>query len=631
MKPINLWQHIQASHPELLGLIHKKNKLKESSGIVLEDTRNGSKTCYVSSEGRKRYLHSKYDPEREALTLLEKEQTAIEAQDDLVLFGLGLGHLAKAILNKYPHKQLFILEPSPVMLAKSAAHFQMEAPHFDQIKMLHAGSDVNHLASFAAGVLEMTQGQFSLVVLPGAQQVYSEVYQQFKEILKKAVQTKRVDVRVINTYKDRWAINSVRNLPHLLSTPNILAHQGAFKDQPAIIVAAGPSLMDEIENLRSIKQNKFAYLFSAGSAIKTLLNHGIEPDAVVSFDPQSTNYSVFNILRQQGIKDIPLLFGSCVGYETVDLFPGPAAHFLVNQDRTSPWFLSPKQRELGNAPLILDSATVVGVMLQLLHYLGFSPIILVGQNLAFRHQKAYADGAVGDLREKELIKEGKMTVRSVEGDQIETNEGFLYMKENIEILIKRFTEMQVVNTTQQGAHIEGAAFIPLSDLMKTILKNPIAHRKLLPDERFAYDTERFTQQLARIQKERNRLRALMDEMAYILETIAALVEDEESLDEQTAILQRIDRWLISLDKNQYAQYCLFPIIRTHHEAFARQLQRVRREEDLGMKLKATHDALGHYITALKKAESSLGGHLEIVQEEMKQESLQILSFSVTFN
>ncbi|SMP52517.1 motility associated factor glycosyltransferase family protein [Anoxynatronum buryatiense] len=631
MKPISLWQHIQANYPELMGLMKQHLRSQNASDIVVEDARSGGKTCYVLLEGRKRYLHSKYDPEREALTLLEKEQAAIEAQDDLVLFGLGMGHLAKVILKHYPHKQLLILEPSPVLLAKSAEHLQLESIHFNQIKLIHAGNDMQHIASFAAQVLQKTHGHFSLVVLPGAQQVYPEVYQQFKEALKKAVQSKRVDVRVINTYKDRWAINSIRNLPHLLNTPNVLEHQGKFSHKPAIIVAAGPSLMDEIENLRSIKKNETAYLFSAGSAIKTLLMQGIEPDAVVSYDPQSTNYNVFNLIRQMNLNHIPLLFGSCVGHETVDLFPGPAAHFLVNQDKTSPWFLSPKQRELGNAPLILDSATVVGVMLQLLNYLGFSPIILVGQNLAFRDQKAYADGAVGEAREKELIKEGKMTTLSVDGHHIETNEGFLYMKENIEILINRFQSMQVINTTRQGAHIEGAAFIQLRDLMEKELSAPITKRSLLPNQSSSYDHDRFEEQLIKIQKERKRLITLLDEMTHMLETMSVLAEETESDDSRKAIFNRIDRWLVSVDKNPYATYCLLPIIRTHHEEFARQLKRISREEELIVKVKTTHDVFGHYITALRKAESSLGSHLEIAQEDLKQETLQVLSFSVSFN
>ena len=58
----------------------------------------------------------------------------------------------------------------------------------------------------------------------------------------------------------------------VLSIPNILMEKkGEFKKKPAIIVAAGRSLNEEIENIRHVIDNGLSYIFSVGSAINTLI------------------------------------------------------------------------------------------------------------------------------------------------------------------------------------------------------------------------------------------------------------------------------------------------------------------------------------------------------------------------
>ena len=64
------------------------------------------------------------------------------------------------------------------------------------------------------------------------------------------------------------------------------------------ISSSGPSLED-IENIRYIKEHGLAYIFSVGSAISVLINNNIYPDAACTYDPTVNNQKVFNIVVSQ--------------------------------------------------------------------------------------------------------------------------------------------------------------------------------------------------------------------------------------------------------------------------------------------------------------------------------------------
>ena len=160
-------------------------------------------------------------------------------------------------------------------------------------------------------------------------------------------------------------LNSIRNFKYLLTTPNILREKDQFKGIPALIVAAGPSLLDEIENIREIKDKGLAYIFSAGSGLVPLLNNGIYPDAATSYDPNQFN-GVYKQVFEKKITSIPLIFGSTVGI-SLQKYPGPMAHMLNSQDTVAPYYLRLKNGEASQK--IYDSTTISVVLVQLLKHL----------------------------------------------------------------------------------------------------------------------------------------------------------------------------------------------------------------------------------------------------------------------
>ena len=109
------------------------------------------------------------------------------------------------------------------------------------------------------------------------------------------------------------------NQEHLMHCPGIEDLKDSMKGVPAIVVAAGPSLDYQIENLKKYHQK--AIIIAADAAVKPLLKHGIIPDYCTSIERG-------NLYQIPFWKDLPpikteLVFFPVVHPEVLKLYPGP--------------------------------------------------------------------------------------------------------------------------------------------------------------------------------------------------------------------------------------------------------------------------------------------------------------------
>lgn len=211
--------------------------------------------------------------------------------------------------------------------------------------------------------------------------------------------------------------------------------ESIFNNKVAIIVAAGPSLNYEIDNLRIVKEKGLALIFSVGSAINTLMYHKITPDAIIAFDP-SDDAIVCKKFIEEDIASIPMIFGSSIGSAVIRSYKGPKTHMLIDKDPISNYFLIDNNgRELERAS---DAPSVAVVTFELLYKLGFSTILLVGQNLFYKNNLNYAEGI--DYQITIDPENGKKleTVIDAYGNQVYTNASFNLMRRQMEFYIKNF-------------------------------------------------------------------------------------------------------------------------------------------------------------------------------------------------
>ena len=291
---------VKSNNPKLWDEIKQyENSDSKSSIFLTENTGMGSKTLYLQKDEKKIYFHSKYNPLREAETIVQSYDN-IKNNSGVIFYGTGLGYHIEIILSKYRIPVIIFMNRTwkfyitfyPALISVNS-----------KARLMGISTGLKNLGREIGKFIDLYKEKLIIVELPSHRQIFPQENIEFNKRLAEIIKGKRRTMATEYSFQKRWITNSMENFKTVLSTPNIILNKkGRFTNIPVILAAAGPSLNDDIENIRYIKENKLAYIISVGSAINTLLYHNIYPDAVTSYEPKVGNQKVFAKVRDAGIK-----------------------------------------------------------------------------------------------------------------------------------------------------------------------------------------------------------------------------------------------------------------------------------------------------------------------------------------
>jgi hypothetical protein len=536
---------------------------KNRALFQMEETMKGHETLAINKDARKIYLHSKYDPIREANTILNSYGD-MDENSSIIFYGTGLGYHIRLILERYPNIKYYIYEPIPELMYNFLSHINLKAFYKSSLMgiSMEGYFNIEGLSRF----IDLNKDNIVIAELPSHKQNFPEEFNKFNEMFLELIKSKRTQLATNYSFQKRWIINSMKNLGEVLSTPNILIEKkGEFKNRPAILVAAGPSLNEEIENIKYIKENGLAYIFSVGSAINTLIYHDIYPDVATTYDPTEKNQTVFKTIKDKDIKDIPMIFGSSVGYETLINYPSEKYHMLTSQDTVANYFLKTSGGQ--QISIVQDAPSIAVVTFQLLYELGFSKIILVGQNLGYRDREKHSEGIFysSHLTKEEVEKAIK--VKDVYGEEILTNEGFNSMRLQMEHYIKHLSNIKVINTTKGGAHIEGTEFIGLKEVIDNILKEKIVEENWLDGDITNYDKDYLDLKTRNMDRAYNKALKTNREYRDILNKIDKAINNRDFSQAENLYI-KLDRELRKIENNDFYKTFVLPMNRVQYKILA---------------------------------------------------------------
>ncbi|WP_411953898.1 motility associated factor glycosyltransferase family protein [Alkalibacillus sp. S2W] len=556
------------------------------------ESKSGELTLNIKQHEKNNFIHSKYDPIKEAQSIIDRYQSQIDSSEKVFFYGLGLGYHVEVFRNRYPDHDVTVYEPSIDVFLNLAENRPLENVLKDS--SLFVEVDSKSSTRFFNQYSQALLNKVTIIVLPSYQRIFEAQYQRFLEQFKANIHGKRINTLTNFRFKGRWTLNSLKNLSETISTPNLLDHTNKthFQNKPAIIVSAGPSLNEEIDHLKYVKEQNLAYIFSVGSSINALIEHGIEPDAAFTYDPTQVNASVFTkVIERDYDLSIPLIYGTSVGFETLENYRGPKFHILTSQDTITPYFKSVKPQEYG---FVHDAPSIAVITLQALGQLNVSPIIFVGQNLGYRQDIHYASGI--DHRKKNLDltddkKKETFEVVGTQGETVVTTDGFNRMRHGLEHqinLLKQPKEIKFYNTTIDGAHINGTEFRYLSDIINDL--SPI-------DTTFFLDHKNFVESNKDNHSEKiyNIFKSYEESLKSLFYKLKEL--NSSSIVSESAMrsyLNELNKAKEDVEKETFTKIIIFPIIRTELDIINQKLIKAIKEKELQTRYQAIVDLISNY-------------------------------------
>lgn len=610
-----VWQQLkqlQTTHPEQL------NKVR------VVDSKSKLPTLIVTQDGQEYYIHSKYDPMAEAQKFVAQFRNG-KTYRHIFFYGIGLGYHVEMLLAQYPGVDFTLFEPAPEILYHYLVTRPLARLPLKSLKYLATEITPADTLLFLKNFTNLLQEDILFVTLPSYERIFKKHYLAFLQNFRKIVFYKRNALNTDLVYQSKWTLNSIKNFKYLLQTADFIAAAGSnLAGKPAIITAAGPSLMDEIENLRTIKTKGLAYIFSAGSALHPLLNHGILPDAAFVYDPND-NSGVYKPVLDKKIDTLPLIFGSTMGFSRFDEYLGPKFHFILSQDRVAQFFLQkPDRSEL---TVITDSTTISNIIFQLLDKLGCDPIIFVGQNLGYRGDLTYAPGiSYYDPKLNEAKLKEAFLVEAVDGSQIYTTDTYRLMRENLEYYITRHSGA-VYNATKGGAKIAGASFVTLEELIKSKLTQNIGSKNWL------HQTQPSAYELSYLQRQQQRMKKSFLTVKGCLSKVEQLLERIQNLRRQNLVpaletaFKQLDQDLKRLTANYFYKVFIAPMLRVELDLLAKAIDRIQAERNQLTKADLIVKEFGAFIAkgrgALEKVSDPYLQQVDgVIRETLLQQKLQ---------
>lgn len=304
-------------------------------------------------------------------------QKAIASLGDstlFIVFGIGTGYIVK-YLRKATTNPIIVYEPSVGIL-----RLVLESGPLD-LEDVEIVTDPHDL-SLAWGRYSGRRRDAVILSTPGYSSAFPEQCSELPEVLRRLVE--RVTITK-NTYSKRartWVRDVLDNLYTLIADPPLLSLEGAYRGVPAFIVGAGPSLDRNIEELRRARTK--GIVFVANSAAFALAKRDIVPHVICCLESIDISHRLQTLPY---LDDVIRSFSLSAHPSTLKAGNGPLLPF----HEALPQYAGPLD-SLTRVPGVTVCGSVSTAAFSLAQLLGCSPIVLVGQDMAFTDGDTYASG-----------------------------------------------------------------------------------------------------------------------------------------------------------------------------------------------------------------------------------------------
>jgi hypothetical protein len=415
----------------------------------------------------------------------------------VVVFGIGLGHTVREV-RAATDAPIVVYEPDPGLLRAALESGPTELGGVEIVCTLH---DLTQLWT------KLARGQSSATLIrsPGYKETFPSAERELVSMVEQLVQRVGVNATTYRLRAREWIGDLFANVDWLCESPSFQALHGRYPGVPAFIVGAGPSLGKNGKLLAEAARK--GIVFAVNSSGRALASYGVEPQVLACLE---------SIDVSKLMADLPFIDRVVRAFSL-------SAHPQTFETGNGP--LLPVYEAIPEVAMAMDELTglaglpvcgsVSTLAFSLAQRLGCSPIVLVGQDLAYTGGLAYAPGSPYEASRARISKDSEAieldwcdTLNSVHvvgksrmhkreplrpvtawGGAGEVASGISFsavrawFEAASEVLSRAAPDVTLINATEGGARIEGFAELALQDVLKDLPERGITAESIARDAR----------------------------------------------------------------------------------------------------------------------------------------------------
>lgn len=442
--------------PALASLVEeKKYCLDEKIEVFFEKAVDGSDIIKVKKEGRSLYLNGKREPEVVAERVLER-WGKLNRQTPISVVGMGDIVFLKKLLHKTEKSNnIIVYEPSVRVFLSLLENIDI-TEYFKNRAIGFVIEGINEKE--LTGIIKSFVGEANVSSLRnyvnlGYAELFKEKTVAYLKRLEEITDEIIANVNTMIRFSTVNADNLFHNIGYIcdghISTQLC---EVIPRDIPAIVVSAGPSLNKNIKELKKAKNR--AFIVAVDTAVKPLVKAGIIPDLYVVVD----GLKPISLLDFEEARQIPMLTSVTSSKDVLRQHKGKKIFYAEGI------LLSHNLFAMNTIPFegIACGGSVACTAFSLVYKMGFSRIILVGQDLAMTGNKTHADGTF----QEKMVEVDTSRCLMVEGnyeEKVPTRGDFKLYLDWFNYYINGCEGIHVINATEGGAKINNTEIMTLSD------------------------------------------------------------------------------------------------------------------------------------------------------------------------
>ncbi len=271
-----------------ISVIRKKLPELKINDINLENnlTFFNSKSGNISAKLKGIYIHSKFDPVKEANNIIEKE---CKGEIKLCIFyGFGLGYHIQCFLNKLPDTNAIVIIPDLSFFLKALESRDMTEFLSSQNLFFFIDNNPDNFLFFLTDLQnEIKIEDIKTFKLRSIYLLKEDYYKRIDGIIESYNSRKEINFNTLERFGKLWVRNLLKNMNTLSISPGISFLESLFQNLPVLILASGPSLDKIIPILPELYKRMI--IICVDTSLNSVLETGIEPDFIIIADPQYWN------------------------------------------------------------------------------------------------------------------------------------------------------------------------------------------------------------------------------------------------------------------------------------------------------------------------------------------------------